>query len=73
MPAVMLTAASGALVPKATIVRPITICGIPILSASEDEPSTKISAPFIRSTNPTIRSRKLTGNGMINISFLKKV
>ena len=37
----ILTAASGALVPQATIVSPITICGIPNFAAIIDAPSTK--------------------------------
>ena len=51
--AVMLTAASGALVPMATIVRPMTSCGIPNFSAILEAPSTKKSDPFISITNPT--------------------
>ena len=52
----MLTAASGELVPIATIVRPITSCGMPNFAAIPEEPSTKISAPLISNTNPMIRS-----------------
>ena len=51
--AVRLTAASGALVPKATMVSPITSWGIPNFSAMLAAPSTNQSAPFTKSTNPT--------------------
>ena len=53
--AVILTAASGALVPNATIVKPMTSCGIWNLSAIFDDPSTNLSAPLISSTNPKAR------------------
>ena len=53
---VILIAASGALVPNATIVRPMTICGMPNFLAIMDAPSTNQSAPFINMTNPTIKS-----------------
>ena len=49
----MLTAASGALVPIATMVSPTTSCEIPNLEAMPDEPSTKKSAPLISIVNPT--------------------
>ena len=52
---VILTAASGALVPIATIVRPITTDGTRNNRATADAPSTKKSAPLINKTNPTIR------------------
>ena len=68
IPAVILMAASGALVPKATIVRPITICGMPSLPARLEEPSTNTSAPFIRSTKPTTNNKILTGNGIFKTS-----
>ena len=47
-----LTAASGSEVPIATMVRPITSCGIPNFSANRLAPSTNQSAPFTRRTNP---------------------
>ena len=50
--AVMLTAASGALVPMATMVSPMTSCDMPSRPAISEAPSTKRSAPFTRSTNP---------------------
>ena len=50
--AVILTAASGALVPMATMVRPTTNCGIPIFLAIPEVPSTNQSAPFINIANP---------------------
>ena len=48
------TASSGALVPKDTIVNPMINGGIENFWASAAEPSTKISAPFTKKTNPTI-------------------
>ena len=51
--AVILTAASGILVPIATIVRPITSCGIPSLFAMLAAPSTNQSAPFTNIKKPT--------------------
>ena len=53
MAAVILTAASGALVPKATIVRPIIKGGILNFLAIEDAPETNPSAHLIKNTNPT--------------------
>ena len=56
----ILTANSGALVPNATIVNPISI-GLNLKFLAKDEaPSTKISAPYIRIINPTININKLT-------------
>ena len=52
-PAVMETAVSGALVPIATIVRPITMEGTRRIQAMEEEPSTKKSAPLSRRRKPT--------------------
>ena len=52
MDAATLTAASGALVPKDTIVRPTTNGGIPNALAILDAPSTKRSAHFINNTKP---------------------
>ena len=59
MAALMLTAASGALVPIATTVSPITICGTPNLWAIVEAPLTKKSAPLISSTNPATRIPRL--------------
>ena len=50
----ILTASSGALVPKETIVKPIYILETLKFPAIEEEPSTKISAPLIRTMKPTI-------------------
>ena len=58
------TANSGALVPNATIVNPINIFDTLKFSAVFDAPSTKISAPLIKSTNPSTKSAML-----INISM----
>ena len=60
----MLTAASGALVPNATIVSPIIIDGIFNLLARSLDPSTKKSAPLIRRTKPT------TNNIMLSMFIL---
>jgi hypothetical protein len=46
------TANSGALVPKATTVSPMTIGAIPNRVATEDAPFTNHSAPNVRHTNP---------------------
>ena len=51
---VMETAASGALVPSATMVNPTIIVGIFKIEAILLAPSTKRSDPFIKNTNPTI-------------------
>ena len=48
------TANSGALVPKATIVRPINIFDNLKFCAKDAAPSTKTSAPLIKITKPTI-------------------
>ena len=52
--AVILTAASGALVPMATMVKPIITDGTFSSFAVEEAPSTKKSAPFISKMKPTI-------------------
>ena len=50
----METASSGALVPKATTVRPMRTLLILKLVAIEDAPDTNQSAPLMRTTNPII-------------------
>ena len=50
--AVTLTAASGALVPNATIVSPINNDGILNFLAIDDAPDTNPSAPLINNKNP---------------------
>ena len=55
--AIKLTINSGVEVPKATIVSPITILDILYFLASEADPSTKKSAPFINKTKPKIKSK----------------
>lgn len=57
--AVTLTAAYGALVPKATIVKPIIKDGIPKDFAILEQPSTNKSAHFIKTINPIIIKIKL--------------
>ena len=59
--ALMLTEASGALVPMATMVSPMMTLGTFRIPAREELPSTKKSAPLIRSINPT-------SNNMYSIS-----
>ena len=49
---VILTAASGALVPNATMVNPIIKLGIFKVLAIDDAPSTNKSAPLIKKMNP---------------------
>ena len=51
------TANSGALVPKATIVNPMSILGTLKFKAVEEAPSTKISAPLIRKIKPSINNK----------------
>lgn len=70
----MFTTSSGAEVPKATIVSPITISEILNLFAVDEAPETSISAPLIKNTNPKIKS------AIVNIfprsifyCFLKKI
>ena len=55
--ALMLTDASGALVPIATMVRPMMTLGTFMIFAREELPSTKKSAPFTKSTKPTSNSK----------------
>lgn len=52
MLAKMLTISSGAEVPNATMVKPITIDEILSFLAIEDDPSTSKSAPLISKTKP---------------------
>ena len=53
----MLTAASGRLVPIATIVRPVTSCEIPDFDAMADALPVNQSAPFINRANPITSNR----------------
>ena len=53
--ALMLT--DGALVPIATMVRPMMTLGTFMIFAREELPSTKKSAPFTKSTKPTSNSK----------------
>ena len=55
---IRLTQNSGILVPMATTVRPITICGIFMRSATATEPSVRRSAPHNTRTIPTIMKIK---------------
>ena len=55
--ALMLTAASGIDVPIATMVRPITICGILNLFAMLEAPSTKKSAPLASKPKPRAKNK----------------
>ena len=65
--AAILTAASGALVPIATIVRPITSCGMPKRMAIPAAPSTNQSAPLPSITKPKANK---TNCKAISIFFL---
>ena len=59
------TASSGAPVPKATMVRPISCLDTLKLDATDDEPETSQSAPLISRTKPATRSaiwRKVFGS-----------
>ena len=71
--ALMLTAASGALVPIATIVRPITNWGIPIFPAIPADPSTNQSAPFTNIIKPTANNNICTSIIHFLLSLLKKL
>ena len=51
------TASSGALVPKATIVRPTTSGESPKESAIREAPRTSASAPATRATSPSVKVR----------------
>ena len=62
-------AASGALVPIATIVRPMISSEIPNFLAKPEAPSTKKSAPFIRNINPTISSAVFLASSIASSSF----
>ena len=53
----METASSGAPVPKATMVRPINCLLTLKLAAVEEAPAISQSAPLIRKTNPTTKSK----------------
>ncbi len=55
--AVILTEASGALVPIATMVSPITALGTRRILARDEPPSTKKSAPLIKNANPMMSKR----------------
>ena len=63
--AVTLTAVSGSDVPIATIVNPIIMDGTASFFATLELPSTKKSAPFTKSANPTTRSRITTKSGAL--------
>ena len=67
MAAVTLTAASGILVPMATIVSPITSWGIPSFFAIHAAPSTNQSAPFTRNRKPA--SKIITCHNIIRTSL----
>ena len=64
----VLTASSGALVPIATIVRPMITPGTLKFFARAELPSTKKSAPLIRARKPTA-SRSIFKNSSIFIHF----
>ena len=68
---VMDTAASGALVPNATMVKPTIIVGIFKLYATLLAPSTNTSAPFIKSTNPIISKITCNINSIVIPPYFK--
>lgn len=63
-----LTINSGADVPKATTVKPITKVEILNFLATEEDPSTTISAPLIKKINPKIK-RIIVVNIIYNLFF----
>jgi len=68
---IRLTNSSGALVPSATTVRPITIWGIPSSKASAVDPPTNNSPPPKSSRMPTMISMAL-GKGVIALGHGSK-
>jgi len=56
--AVTLTVSSGRDVPNATTVKPMTRLDTPNRFAMDAEPETRKSAPFMRTTRPTIIKRR---------------
>lgn len=60
-----LTINSGVEVPNATMVKPITICEIFSFEASDEEPPTRASAPFINKKKQTI-NKMIEKNIIIN-------
>ena len=61
-PACTLTAISGALVPKATTVRPITSGEIPNRAARRAAPRTSNTAPAASSTSPRTNKPRTVGS-----------
>lgn len=62
------TANSGALVPKATIVSPISIFGTLKFWAIDDEPSTNISEPLIKNIKPI--TNKIISKIIITLTYI---
>ncbi len=67
----VLTANSGALVPKATMVSPIISPGTLKFLAREELPSTNQSAPFIKAANPITSNKTLNNNILLHSPFFK--
>jgi hypothetical protein len=65
----MPTKISGADVPRATTVKPIVNSLIPSFFAINDELSTNLSAPQIKTAREATRPRKLTKNSMIHFTL----
>ena len=65
----MPTKISGADVPRATTVKPIVNSLIPSFFAINDELSTNLSAPQIKTAREVTRPRKLTKNSMIHFTL----
>lgn len=67
----VLTANSGALVPKATMVSPMISPGTLKFLARAELPSTKRSAPFIKAANPITSNNTLNKNILLHSPFFK--
>ena len=67
--ALMLTTSSGNEVPAATIVSPTTVLLTPKFIARFEEPSTSLSAAYIRITNPIMHNNKLIAISISNNKY----
>ena len=68
----VLTASSGALVPSATIVRPMITDGTLNSAASDELPSTNISAPLISAIKPSISRTTCKTISIIILPFRRR-
>ena len=69
----VLTANSGALVPSATIVRPMITPGTLKVRANAELPSTKKSAPLTSAAKPTISNKIFRNSKRLCLSFSYKL